>query len=219
MKRYSFEKGAKNVQNKTMKKETTCKFEIPMSTCSSASRGFWSLSMSLGKILQRAACSITWRCDSSESRPSATSKCLPIQQVKEITNDHYQNRKSLLLDSWTWSAGWLLSTILMCWIPMLHPQHLCHNPDSLRKDKWSAPFGILLQATEEISPNIAQSTANVVNAIKPWHRDPSHGHVTNMALINDNIFDSSVYIKMIQTSNSNVAVSDWIYKLSTRNTV
>lgn len=76
---------------------------------------------------------------------------------------------------------------------MLHPQHLCHHPDSLRKDKWSAPFGILLQATEEISPNIAQSTANVVNAIKPWHRDPSHGHVTNMALINDNIFDSRWY--------------------------
>lgn len=92
---------------KTMKKETTCKFEIPMSKCPTASRGFWSLSMSLGKIRQRAACSITWRCDSSESRPSATSKCLRIQQVKEITNDHYQNRKSLLLDSWTWHVRWL----------------------------------------------------------------------------------------------------------------
>ncbi len=78
------------------------------------------------------------------------------------------------------------------------------------------------QATEEISPNIAQSTANVVNTIKPWHHDPSHGRVTNVALINCNIFHSSIYIKMVQTYNSNFTCGIlWylMYKLSTRNTV
>ena len=108
----------------------------------------------------------------------------------------FMNMTCLLADSYqqSWCVGfqcYILSTFA--------------NPDSLRKDKRSERLGNSYQATEEISPNIAQSTADVVNAIKPWHRDPSHGHVTNMALINDNIFDSSVYIKMIQTSNSNFA--------------
>ena len=76
------------------------------------------------------------------------------------------------------------------------------------------------QATEEISPNIAQSTANVVNTIKPWHRDPSHGRVTNMALINCNIFHSSIYIHQDGT-NLQQQLYLWylMYKLSTRNTV
>ena len=111
MKRYRFER-SKN--GKTLKKETSCKFEIPMSTLQLQVVG--SLSISLGKIRQRAACSITWRCDSSESRPSATIKCLPTQQVKEITDDHDQNRKSFLLIHENGMSSGLVSTLSSCTI-------------------------------------------------------------------------------------------------------